>query len=501
MNIYDTINSCEYIDHEFIVLEVKMSRKIENPKVFISYAWGTKEYQHKVMGFAGELKLNGIDVVIDKVSALPGNDLNHFMESCVSDETITNVLILLDENYAIKADARVGGAGAETQIISSKIYNQVKQEKFIPVVFERDFEGNIFKPAYLTSISHFDLTIEDNYDIEFQRLIKTLCGAPIYVLPDLGNIPDWVDTPQFVSTKTSTKYSKLKMNLSEKIKVEQFQEYLLQIKKMFTNFYVDNLPIANNESEYITLYNETCEIRNEFLSLLKYSKFVEGSEHHITEFLESLYYEADRTSVIGDIQLTLVHEMFIYLIAYWYKIKNYEGIGYAFSKTYFDYSRIDDGGTSFLIFYSYNDSLERAMNKADGKQYLCGTAKLWIDNINLDTVNVNEFVFADTLCYQYSVLGEAYIGSDYWFPITYVYGGLEKRNLKLFAIKLKSEEHLNDAIKIFGYKDSSTFKERLTEVEKQFNEGAYSKIRYQSAFGSAPLIFSYVKSVDIGKLK
>lgn len=478
-----------------------MSRRIEKPKVFISYAWGTKEYQDKVMGFAGELKLIGIDVVIDKVSALPGNDLNHFMESCVTDETITNVLILLDENYVNKADARVGGAGAETQIISSKIYNQVKQEKFIPVVFERDLEGNIFKPAYLTSISHFDLTVEDNYDVEFQRLIKTLCGAPIYVLPDLGNIPDWVETPQFVSTKTSTKHSKLKMNLSDKIKVVQFQEYLLQIKKMFTDFYVDNPPIASSEAEYIILYNKTCEIRNELLSLLEYSKFVEGSERHITEFFESIYNEADRTSIIGDIQLTLVHEMFIYLIAIFYKLKNYEGIGYVFSKTYFSNSVVSHGGNSFQMFYHYSESLDTAKKKLDEKKYYCGIAQIWIDNLKSDVINKEELVFADILCYQYSLIGDSPNCSDYWFAITYPYGGENNKLLQLFSTKLQSRERLIDASNIFGYTDMDKFKERLFEVNQLFIEGKLRDMRYQGSFDSVPLIFSYVKTEDIGKFK
>lgn len=478
-----------------------MSRKIENPKVFISYAWGTEEYQNKVMGFAGELKLNGVDVVIDKVSSLPGNDLNHFMESCVTDETITNVLMLLNENYAKKADARVGGAGAETQIISSKIYNQVKQEKFIPVVFERDLEGNIFKPAYLTSISHFDLTVEDHYDIEFQRLIKTLCGAPIYALPDLGNIPDWVDTPQAISTKTRNKHSKLKTNLSEKKKVEQFQEYLLQIKKMYNEFNVDNPPEASDEAEYISLYNKTSEIRNEFLSLLNYSNYVEGSEYLTADFFESIYNEADRTSINGDIQLTLIHEMFIYLIANFYKMKNFEGIGYTFGKTYFSNSVASNGGNSFQMFYHYSRALDTAKKKLDDKKYYCGTAQIWIDNLKSDVINKDELVFADILCYHYSLIGDSPNCSSNWFPLTYVYGGDNNKLLQLFSAKLQSRERLIDAANIFGYTNIDKFKERLVDVEQLFIEGKLRDMRYSSSFDSVPLIFSNIKSEDIGKLK
>lgn len=101
-----------------------MKNRIEHPKVFISYAWGTKDYQMKVLAFATSLKSDGIDVVIDKWSVEAGNDMNSFMEKSVSDPSITNVLILLDENYVVKADGRQGGVGTETQIISQEVYNK-----------------------------------------------------------------------------------------------------------------------------------------------------------------------------------------------------------------------------------------------------------------------------------------------------------------------------------------------------------------------------------------
>lgn len=39
---------------------------IENPKVFISYAWSNEEYQNKVLSFATALMNDGVDVLFDK---------------------------------------------------------------------------------------------------------------------------------------------------------------------------------------------------------------------------------------------------------------------------------------------------------------------------------------------------------------------------------------------------------------------------------------------------
>ena len=90
-----------------------MKEKISDPKVFISYAWATKSYEEKVLAFATQLISDGIDVVLDKWDMAEGNDTNAFMERCVNDPSITNVLMLIDPVYARKANEHTGGVGTE----------------------------------------------------------------------------------------------------------------------------------------------------------------------------------------------------------------------------------------------------------------------------------------------------------------------------------------------------------------------------------------------------
>ena len=125
-----------------------MRNRIEHPKVFISYAWGSEDYKIKVLSFATDLMNDGIEVILDQWSLKEGNDTYAFMEQSATDPTITNVLILLDPVYEKKANGRDGGVGTETQIISPEIYNKVIQEKFLPVIFERGIKGEITKPQY-----------------------------------------------------------------------------------------------------------------------------------------------------------------------------------------------------------------------------------------------------------------------------------------------------------------------------------------------------------------
>jgi len=64
------------------------------------------------------------------------------MERAVKDPNVSRVLILCDPVYATKADQRVGGVGTETLIISPDVYQEARQEKFIPVLMQRSEDGS-----------------------------------------------------------------------------------------------------------------------------------------------------------------------------------------------------------------------------------------------------------------------------------------------------------------------------------------------------------------------
>ena len=110
------------------------------PKIFISYSW-SKDALALVLDLANRLVSHGVDVVLDKWDLKEGNDKYKFMERCVNDPSITKVLIICDKAYAQKANDRTGGVGDETVIISSEVYGNARQEKFIPIIAERDEEG------------------------------------------------------------------------------------------------------------------------------------------------------------------------------------------------------------------------------------------------------------------------------------------------------------------------------------------------------------------------
>ena len=157
-------------------------------KVFISYSWTSESYKQYVVDIANSLRANGVETLFDVWDLFPGEDKYTFMEKIINDPTVSKVLILCDKKYKEKADARNGGVGDETMIITPEIYGHVSQNKFIPVVMERDSNGADYLPAYLKSRMYVDLTKKDG----FTELLRAIFEIPQYPKPPIGNQPAFV---------------------------------------------------------------------------------------------------------------------------------------------------------------------------------------------------------------------------------------------------------------------------------------------------------------------
>ena len=156
------------------------------PKVFISYSWTSEDYKATVLQLAEALVEKSVDVILDRWDLLPGHDRFAFMEQSI--EKADKVLVLCDKKYSEKANAREGGVGTETAIITPGVYGQSNQEKFIPVVME-DFK---FMPSYLKS--RLGIDFRDGYrEHGFEEILRAIYNKPANVRPPLGKPPVWID--------------------------------------------------------------------------------------------------------------------------------------------------------------------------------------------------------------------------------------------------------------------------------------------------------------------
>lgn len=161
------------------------------PKVFVSYCWTTEEHSNWVLKLCERLRGDAVDVCLDRWDLVEGHDKYAYMERMVSDPAVSKVLILSDKKYAEKANNREGGVGTETLIISPEVYASTSQDKFIPVVCERDDKGKEYLPVYINSRIYIDLSGRDSekYELEYDKLIRNIFNKPQHVKPPLGKVP------------------------------------------------------------------------------------------------------------------------------------------------------------------------------------------------------------------------------------------------------------------------------------------------------------------------
>lgn len=480
-----------------------MSKKrIDNPKVFISYAWGSDDYQNKVLAFASQLMSDGVDVVLDKWDLSEGNDTYAFMEKCVSDETITNVLMLIDPIYAEKADAHSGGVGTETQIISPKVYQEVTQDKFIPIVFERNDKSEVCKPTYLQGRLHFDLSLDDKYDEEYLRLVKTLYGEQVYPKPEKGNKPAWVEKASIVEVKKRNSFDTLKTVQPDKARrglYSQFiSETLAEIKKN-----VESCEGINDEEQVLLFYKKFGSIRSDYVVLLDYSIYVNEAEEYLAKELEQCENDVKSiNSAAGGLARNFIHELFLYTVAYFLKSEDYEAAGKILARPYYDVNNYRNKVVGYDIFYSGRDSsLDRAMNKRDEKNYICGTATCWIEHVDGEKFSKEQFIFADLICFNYAVYGKDTLVDWHWFPMTYIYDNEYRSTLGSFAKRFISRNFIKKVLPLFGYESIEEFKSKMESVAQNIAERKFREIRYNEAWRSAPLLNEMIETEEIAKTR
>lgn len=354
-----------------------MEKKIENPKIFISYSWSSKEYEERVMDLAVRLQNDGIEVIIDKWIMKPGNDTINFMEKCVKDPNVNFVLMLLDKKYTEKADKKSGGVGIETQIISNEVYNDVEQNKFIPIVFDRDENGNAYIPIYLKTRFHYDMT-KENAEEEYIKLVKQIYGREIYFKPELGRKPAWVD--ENFNNPSSLKLKVL--NIKEQVNLYEVLEN--EIKKFELKQYEDE-----ENKQILKQYEDSKDYRDVLIEIFLRDYKDEGFIDNTCEFYENIKnWNKQNKGILQEIWDAFVHETFIYLIAILLKYKQYNMINTFITKSYFQIGYNENIVRFNNYFYSYNyDLISNAKCNMDDKKYYSGMATLWIENIYEPKIN------------------------------------------------------------------------------------------------------------------
>ena len=475
------------------------------PKIFISYSWSSDAL---VLELAQRLVSQGVDVVLDKWDLKEGQDKYAFMERCVNDPEITKVLIVCDKAYAQKADDRTGGVGDETVIISSEIYGNMKQEKFIPVIAEKNEDGKPYTPTYIKTRIYIDLSNQDTYEMEYEKLLRNIYEKPQFIKPKLGKKPEWLD-------EEKTNFFPLKdlirqihgSNADNKRKncISRFQTAFIEILKEYFE--------KGAEPERIyEIFLNTKPVRDIFLEFVEVIADTESDYAEIlAELFESMYnqltcirtFEPNTGSASDsdlDVFRNLLWELFICVIVFMRHIKDYMAINVMLTYTYFLETNIFGGVTkqnNYTAFRHHSSVIEdyyKPKTEMKNKYTLMGDV-ICNQREKLPIYTREAIAEADLFLYQvcnaYDIAeNEQSWHGAYWFPTFYVYA----KSMPIEWGKMKSRRYCEKMMVLFGVDSLDSLK---VAVEKcTFDD----EMKYSGSWDAAPAILNCIKVEDIGTL-
>lgn len=456
------------------------------PRAFISYSWSNSDHEAWVLDLATQLRESGIDAILDKWDLREGQEAYAFMESMVTDNTVQKVIIVSDEQYATKSNERRGGAGAEAQIISKKLFEMRDQSKFAALITERDDNGNAHLPAYYTSRIYIDFSDPTCFADSFEQLLRWLFDKPLNVRPALGKKPVFLDDDHGVKLATNTEF----MRAQSSIRDGRLQA-LTSVQDFFAKV-IEQLPLlgfegnpcddydrfTSNIAAFIPYRNQIIEIVNLIAKNRLNVEFYEAIHRFIEEFMH-LFNPAKGVNNWREINFDNFrfwgYEIFLYIVAILVKERALDGLDIILSKPfYIENSRKNDKIASTSELYYHLKSFEY-WNEKNNLRKLSLTADFIHNRSKGSGIHFHNLAQADFILYLRGVIHDANgINSYRWFPLLLIYHDGHDGPFEVFARAVSSKE-FPIALRLLGLKNKTD----LDIILKPFADG----IRQGPSFG------------------
>lgn len=483
-------------------MNTNKQKNVEHPKAFISYSWTNEEHEEWVLDLANRLTEDGIKVVLDKWDLKGGQDKYDFMEQMVESEDIDKVLLICDKGYKNKADNREGGVGTETQIITPEIYNNVKQEKFIPVIAEKDENEDPYIPSFIKTRKYFDLSSGEYYEEEYEKLLRNLWEKPLHQKPSLGQPPSYLDEREIDHYKTANIIKRLKNTLKKRPEQKKGVaiDFINSFEKIVKEFRILDFDTDEPDDEVVKkAIEELKPLRNDYIKFIEtqcgMSAKVEVEQ--LIKLFEDLYPLTqpayDKVSSFKDYWWDhikfLIREMILFTVAVLIEYEQYNQLATFLHTEFFvkDPNRpkeLKEGGFELYNFTFF--AFDRIRKKRLDSRKISQTAQLFVQRADFKRYNKRTITSSDMLLYYLSdMLGNKHSA---WFPLTYVY--TTNRKVEILQ-KLKSKRHFEKMKKIFGVESAEELAEKINSLCHPHQKG------YRRSLESVPPIEEHINPEDI----
>lgn len=489
-----------------------MSTETNAPKVFISYSWKPIQNKQKVIRLAERLTLDFVHVILDDWDLAEGQDKYQFMEQMISNPEIKRVLIICNKDYKEKANLKKGGVGTESLIISDEIYKKADQKKFIPVIFEKDEKGNAFAPTFIHSRIYIDLSSDEVFEDEYEKLIRNIFDKPSSKRPPLGTMPAYLQTEEPIYLPTAHKVLTIKNALiSEKknapLLIQNYLDTFVSAVDKFS-IKVEELTHENFDEVILKRIEDLIVLRNDFIDFLETytSNSITIDAELLHRFFEKLleyllnndskdypshtfgYLKSDSTNFF-------YYELFLTFTAFMLEKEKFTELAYILQTPFIVEfkNRGEINEWSFIEFRQFVSTLNEHRNK----KYNLNRVSITADTIKqraTDKIKFEKLVEADILLYYISLLfpnsnPNSYY--PYWFPETSCYRSYRPPILA----KTISERYFNRVKVLFGVDTKEQLIEKVNEIIKN-NAG-----NIQNRYYNIPHIKVGLRIDDLCKLK
>lgn len=480
----------------------------EIPKIFISYSWTTPKHEDCVINLAERLVSDGVDVIIDKWNLKEGHDKYDFMETMVKSPDIQKVLIILDKKYSEKAEKRAGGVGTETQIISPKIYGDISQEKFIPIVAEKDENGNAFTPTFLESRIYIDLSDDDKFEENYENLLRNIYQRPAYSKPKIGKAPSYLfeETPMTHKTSNIVRSFENQISKSPKRINSILREFL---DDFFEDLKGYSLDLAGTRDVVVfgkaihDNINSYTPLRNDYIVFLDklFKSELDFDIDIFIKFFEKLPVLKDPqdnrsswSSSEFDNFRFFIHEIFLFTIAVGLKNERFKFIEEILYSGYFFQDKYSNKNEpqKFDVLYNYVDIFDKYYKETYSKNFFSPMADLVIKRLP-DNITKDHLINADLLCYYISVMDNLT-----WFPITYIYRQRDASKFELFN-RLASQRHFEKVKTLFNVQTVKELQDKIKAIKEADKNP--ERIRYSGSFDSVTPIYQLIDIEKIGTIR
>jgi hypothetical protein len=453
---------------------------MSNPVAFVSYSWSSPEHEEWVLKLARDLRSQGIDVRLDKWDLKPGHDANAFMESMVTDNSVTKVILVCDKKYAGKSNDRAGGVGTEAQIITPALYARRAQDKFVAVVREKDDHGSPYLPAYYGSRMYIDLADEAAYATQFERLVRWAWDKPVDIKPALGEMPSYLrdgDKATMLATAIPQRRAVEAIRNGREQSVPLTGEFLTTVVAELEKFRITggqpdfDETVVRNIGDFIPYRNELIEL---FIAIAKYNadERLLIELHRFFEKLLAFYKQREDVSFFNEYDFDnfkfIVHELFLYCIASFVGHSQFAAAAHFVNNEYYVGDTIGSPMRPMMTYVIFRRDL--AILEHRNHRLKLRRASLRFDLLKQrcegSGVDFRHLMTTDLCLYLRSHKGDQ---PHLWFPDTLLLVATYPVTFEIFA-RAKSKGYFEKLKPLLGVEDREDLIRRVGAIEKHVDQ-------------------------------